>query len=145
MYLIQALADGLLCFAQADVQPFLEAMIDDVYSLFLFTEELQDKAQKDGDHHYFRKISSVLAMVINIQDQLQYTSDEVYGALQQYKEEVPNPVAFATQFSGYTYSNSWEVSPDFPRLGDLPSPLSSTDSLLPSAPSSIASVLEELD
>ncbi|KAF9041149.1 hypothetical protein BDP27DRAFT_1374400 [Rhodocollybia butyracea] len=75
---------------------FLEAMIDDSYSLFLFVEELHDKASAEGDCTWYRRITSVLAMTSTLQDQLGYTSDEIYGALQQFKEEVLDPVVLAS-------------------------------------------------
>ncbi|KAF9016631.1 hypothetical protein BDP27DRAFT_1440660 [Rhodocollybia butyracea] len=138
----QLVAQGLACYAQADVQPFLEAMMDDSYSLFLFVEELHDKASAEGDRTWYKRISSVLAMTSTLQDQLGYTSDEMYGALQEFKEEVSDPVVLASEFSGVTYSNSWEISPDFPRICDLPSPLSSTDSLAVSMHSPVTSCLD---
>ncbi|KAF9061490.1 hypothetical protein BDP27DRAFT_1428911 [Rhodocollybia butyracea] len=141
----QRLANGLACYAQADVQPFLEAIIDDIYSLFLLIEELHDKANSERDNTWSRRISAVLAMVSTIQDQLSYTSDEIYGALQQFKEEVSDPVGFATQFSAVTFSNSWEISPDFPHIHDLPSPLSSSDSLVVSVHSPTMICLADLD
>ncbi|KAF9064329.1 hypothetical protein BDP27DRAFT_1450806 [Rhodocollybia butyracea] len=141
----QCLANGLACFAQADVQPFLEATIDDSYSLFLFLEELHDKANSEGDNTWARRISAALAMVSTIQDQLGYTLDEIYSALQQFKEEVSDPVGFATQFSAVTFSNSWEISPDFPHIHDLHSPLSSTDSLVVSVHSPTMICLADLD